>query len=226
MLLALDTSTEMAGLALVNDGRLLAEITWYCAQNHTIQLLPQLSALLGKTGCDIKSVSAIAVAKGPGSFNGLRVGISTAKGLAFSLGIPLAGISTLEVEAYQFAVTGLPVCAIQNAGRSEIASATYKKVKGNCQQLVAEHITTIDKVLSGISTKTLFCGEYLTQIADKITGQLKTKAVMPPYASLPRRAFFLAELGQRRLDEGTIESPAVLQPLYLRRPPITERKHH
>src|ERR1035437_5858080 len=110
MLLALDTSTEMAGLALVNDGRLVAEATWYCGQNHTIQLLPQLAALLIKTGTDIKTISAIAVAKGPGSFNGLRVGISSAKGLAFSLGIPLAGISTLEVEAYPFAITGLPVC--------------------------------------------------------------------------------------------------------------------
>ncbi len=121
MQLAIDTSTDTASIALVRDAEVLVELTWHSGRNHTTQLLPNLSRLLDKA--DIHSVNCIFVAKGPGSFNGLRVGVSTAKGLAFSLKIPLVGISTLEVEAYQHAETGLPVCPIFNAGRGEIATA-------------------------------------------------------------------------------------------------------
>lgn len=226
MLLAIDTSTEMASVALVQDRSLLAENTWYCGQNHTVQLLPHLTLMLDKAGVDIQRIDAIAVARGPGSFNGLRVGISTAKGLAFSLNAKIIGVSTLEIAAYQHASSGLPVCAIHNAGRGEIAAAVYRLERKHWKQLVAEHITTLDVLLSGITVKTLFCGEYIPLIAEIIKARLKSKAVIPTAATLPRRAFFLAELGGRRLAEGSADNVATLQPLYLRRPPITERKHH
>lgn len=225
MLLAIDTSTEMASLALVENGQLIIETTWFCGQNHTLQLLPQLSAMLGKRGIGVPAISGIAVARGPGSFNGLRIGISTAKGLAFSLGIPLVGIGTLEISAYQHMESGLPVCSIHNAGRSEIATATYRMKRKQWQPLAPERITTLDAVLSEIDRKTIFCGEYVPLIADRLK-ILGTKAVIPSVAALPRRAFFLAELGQKRLDAGDMDNAATLQPLYLRRPPITERKHH
>ncbi len=106
MQIAIDTSTDTASLALVQDSEMQAELTWRCGQNHTIQLLPQLAHLLKQTGLSLQSASCIIVARGPGSYNGLRVGISTAKGLAFSLDIPIIGISTLEVEAYQHAEIG------------------------------------------------------------------------------------------------------------------------
>ena len=163
------------------------------------------------------------MARGPGSFNGLRVGISTAKGLAFSLGIPIIGISSLEVVAYQHAETGLPICPIFNAGRGEIATAVYQKKDNKWCQLVAEHITTVDTLCSEITTKTIFCGEYVSLIASQLRKQLRQKAVMPT-TELPQ-ASLLAELGKRRLDEGDYDNPATLQPLYLRRPAITQPKH-
>jgi tRNA threonylcarbamoyl adenosine modification protein YeaZ len=226
MLLAIDTSTEMASLALVQDSNLLAETTWRCGQNHTVQLLPQLTAVLEKAEVDIQGIDAIAVAKGPGSFNGLRVGISTAKGLAYSLNASIIGVSTLEVAAYQHAESSLHVCAIHNAGRSEIAAAVYRMERKLWKQVQAEHITTLDVLLSGITLKTLFCGEYVSSIADEIKMKLKTKAVIPSPPALLRRAFYLADLAGRRLKAGTEDNVATLQPLYLRRPPITERKHH
>ncbi len=224
MQLAIDTSTDMASLALVEGSETLAELTWRCGQNHTVELLPHLAYLLTKTRLSLQSASCIIVAKGPGSFNGLRVGISTAKGLAFSLGIPIVGVSTLAVAAYPHAETGLPICPISNAGRGEIATAIYQKRHSEWCQLVAEHITTVDTLCSQIAGKTVFCGEFTPVIASQLKKQLKQKAIIPPSAGRLRRASFLAELGQQQLKAGNYETPATLQPLYLRQPPITEPK--
>ncbi len=225
MELAIDTSTDMASIALVEGNQVLAELTWRCGKNHSTELLPQLTHLLNQNKLNLQSATAIVVAKGPGSFNGLRVGISTAKGLAFSLGIPIVGVSTLEVEAYQHAETGLPICPILNAGREEIATAIYQKKHNEWRQLIAEHITTVDTLCSQITTRTLFCGEFMPFIATQLRKQLKQRAIIPPSAALLRRAGFLAELGQQRLKAGNYDDPASLQPLYLRRPAITKSKH-
>ena len=223
MQLAIDTSTDSASLALVQDGQVLAEATWRCEQNHSVELLPRLAHLLDETKVGLQSISCVIVAKGPGSFNGLRVGISTAKGLAFSLGIPIIGISSLELEAYQHAETGLPICPIFNAGRGEIATAMYQKKGNKWCQLAAEHITTVDALGSEITSKTIFCGEYVPLIASQLRKKLKQKAIIAP--DQLRQASLLAELAKQRLEAGDYDHPATLQPLYLRRPAITQPKH-
>ncbi len=225
MQLAIDTSTDTASLALVQEGEVLAELTWRCGQNHSTQLLPNLSHLLNQTKLGLQSADCIIVAKGPGSFNGIRVGISTAKGLAFSLGIPIIGISTLEVEAYQHAKTDLPICPIFNAGREEIATAMYQKKGNSWRQLTTEHITTVDTLCSQLTTKTIFCGEFVPSIAAKLRKELKQKAIILSPAAGLRRASFLAELGLKRFKAGDYDNPATLQPLYLRGPSITQPKH-
>jgi len=225
MYLAIDTSTNTASLALVQEDKVLAELTWHCGRNHSTELLPRLFGLLNQTKLNIQSAAGIIVAKGPGSFNGLRVGISTAKGLAFSLGIPIVGISTLATEAYQHAETGLPVCPIFNARRGEIATAIYQMKHNEWRQLIAEHITTVEALCSQITTKTIFCGEFIPLIAPQLRKQLRQKAIIPSPASRLRRASFLAELGLKRLKAGDYDNPATLQPLYLRGPQITKSKH-
>ncbi len=222
MQLAIDTSTGTASIALVQDSEVLAELTWRTGQNHSVELLPNLCYLLEQTMLSLESATGIIVARGPGSFNGLRVGISTAKGLAFSLGIPIVGISTLEAAAYQHAETGLPICPIFNAGREEIATALYRRKGNQWCQLVAEHITVIDRLCSQITTKTIFCGEFTPSTASQLSKQLKRKAIIPPPATRLRRASFLAELGLKRLKAGDYDNPTTLQPLYLRQPPITK----
>ena len=220
MILAIDTSTDTASLALAQDNTVQAELTWRSKQNHTTQLLPNLNQLFKLTGTDAKSLTAIIIAQGPGSFNGLRVGVSAAKGLAFSLGIPIIGVNSLEVAAYQYADTGLPVCAIFNAGRSEVATATYQKKYGKWQPLVKADIVTVEYLCRQTTKKTLFCGEFLPAVATQITELLKTKAVIPPQIPDFKRASFLLELGKQRLDKGDVDDAVTLQPIYLRRPPI------
>jgi tRNA threonylcarbamoyl adenosine modification protein YeaZ len=224
MQLAVDTSTDYACLAILNRGEILAEFTWRCGQNHTVELYPRLNFLLEKTGQDLKDADCIFVARGPGSFNGLRVGVSAAKGLAFSLGIPIIGISTLAATAYQHAESGLPVCVIQNAGREEIAAAVYKNKRKIWSEIMPEHITTLEVLAPKIKEKTIFCGEFNSATALQIKKIFKTRAIIPTQAGQLRRAAYLAELGQQRLKANDFDSLSTLQPLYLRRPPITERK--
>jgi tRNA threonylcarbamoyl adenosine modification protein YeaZ len=225
MQLAIDTSTEMASVALVEGGEVLAESTWCCEQSHSQELLPHLVGLLEQSGWELQSAGYIIVARGPGGFNGLRVGISTAKGLAFSLSIPIIGISTLGMIAYQHASSGLPVCPVLPAGRGEIATAMYQKKDGNWSQLVAEHITTVDELCSQISSETIFCGEYASVIAERLREQLGQKAIVTSPPSSSQRLALLVRLGQQRAKKDDYDDPVTLQPLYLRRPKITKPKH-
>jgi tRNA threonylcarbamoyl adenosine modification protein YeaZ len=221
MIVAIDSSTDIASLALAKD-KVLAQLSWRCGQNHSVELLPRLTQLLDEAKVSLKDTSVVIVAKGPGSFNGLRVGLSTAKGLAFSLGMPIIGISSLEAEAYGHAKTGLAICPIFNAGRGEIAIALYQKTNSGWHTLAPEHITTVEALSDEIKEKTVFCGEYVKTIARRLKKVLKEKAVIA--ADQMRSAVSLIELAKPRIDAGDYDDPTTLQPTYLRRPAITKPK--
>lgn len=221
MQLAIDTSTDNASIALVHGDSAIFELTWKCGQNHTVELLPRLSFLLEQHKIEVKEIDAVFVALGPGSFNGIRVGLSTAKGLAVSLGVPVIGVSTLSIQAYSHSLTGLPVCAIFNAGRGEIATATYEMKDGKWNQLTPERITTLDALIQETSNKAVFCGDYIPEIEGQLKSALGEKAVIPEPSANLRRAVYLAELGNLELKAGKPQNPATLQPIYLRRPAIT-----
>jgi tRNA threonylcarbamoyl adenosine modification protein YeaZ len=221
MELAIDTSSNIVSVALSHKDEILASLTWQTTQNHTIELLPNLVCLLQRAKVELGSIEAIIVAKGPGSFNGLRVGISTAKGLASALDIPLLGISTLEAEAYPFAFTGLPLRPIHKAGREEIATALYRQKDNEWRCLEAENLTTVKALCRRIKQKTLFCGEIPADIISEIQQNLGRQAIIPKSNSLSR-ASSLAILGWRKLSRGEQNDPVTLQPLYLRPPHITK----
>ncbi len=125
MLLALDTSTHLASLAVCENGELRAEYTWDVGSSHSVELLRRLESLVKERGIGLGQVSAVATAIGPGSFTGVRVGVTVAKSLAFSLNVPLVGISTLDSIAYSQAGAVFPVCALMDAGRGEFYAALY-----------------------------------------------------------------------------------------------------
>ena len=223
MELAIDTSTDFCSIGLSRSGETAVEITWRSEQNHTVELVPNIDRLLQQANCSSQSIEAVYVAMGPGSFNGLRVGMSTAKGIAFALKVPLIGIGTLQIEAYPFAFSKLPVCPIHNAGRGEIATAVYQ-LKCTWRCLTPEHITTLDELCRQTKRKTVFCGEISPSIVEDLKKKLDKYAIIPEAAARLRRAGYLAALGWKRLDKGDVDDPASLQPLYLRQPPITMRK--
>ena len=223
MELAIDTSSAIASIALSDKGQVLALLTWQTIQNHTMELTPNLVWLLRRAGVELDSVKAVIIARGPGGFNGLRVGMSVAKGLASALAVPLVGVSTLEAEAYPFAFTGMPLRPIQRAGRQEIATALYRQKDDVWQCLETENLVTVETVLRRTRQKTLFCGEVPADTRRQIRQNLGRRAIISPTDSVPR-ASSLATLGWQKLSKGEHSDLVTLQPLYLRPPHITKPK--
>ena len=239
VLIAIDTSSEIGGVALYRDGRIVAEYTWHVGQNHTAETLPTLDYLLeraarskkpdkGRTAAEQSEAVAakvalrgVVVAIGPGSFNGLRAGIALAKGLAFAASVPMVGVGTLEAAAYAHAATDWSICALQPAGRGEVAAAVYQMVGRVWTEKMAPEIMTLDALLARLERPVLFCGEPGPSDVATIAARLGVMAKFVSPAAMVRRAGFLAELGARRLEAGQVDDIATLQPLYLRRPPIT-----
>ncbi len=223
MELAIDTSSNVVSVALSHKGEILALLTWRTRQNHTIELLPNLVCLLQQAKVELASIEAIVVAKGPGSFNGLRVGISIAKGLAFTLRIPLLGMNTLEAEVYPFAFTGLPLRAIQKAGRQEIATAVYRQKDDEWQCLELDNLASVETVSRRTKQRTLFCGEIPADMARQIQQNLGRRAIICQNNG-PSRGSSLVTLGWQRLSKGQHDDLLALEPIYLRPPHITKPK--
>lgn len=223
MELAIDTSTAVASLALAEQGLVKAELTWRSEMNHTVELLPNIVHMMTLAKVGPQALSAIIVARGPGSFNGVRVGVAMSKGLAVALNIPLVGIGTLEVMAFPHRHSGLPICPLLPAGREEVAVALFRQRRGRWLRLWEEQLLTPDGLFSRVEGKTLFCGEIPQPLMLLLEQSLGSRAVVEATQGI-RRAGYLAELGWQRLQQQAVDNPASLQPIYLRRPPITMRK--
>jgi tRNA threonylcarbamoyladenosine biosynthesis protein TsaB len=222
MLLAIDTATRMAGLALYDEkhGSVLAEETWHSVNNHTVELMPRLVRLLEQQGVQPTGLAGVAVSLGPGSFTGLRIGLSVAKGLALAGAVQLSGIPTLDVLAEPHKSQPLPICAVIRAGRGRFAVGHYSRQRGRWGRHSAFRIATLPSLCEEVTEPTLFCGELDEKEADQIRQHLGLQAVVATPAASVRRAAYLAELGWARLSRGSFDDPAQLSPIYLRHPQI------
>lgn len=217
-LLALDTSTMNAGIALYGAGGLLAETSWPAGRAQTTAILAEVARLLALVGLRPPDLGAVAAAIGPGAFNGLRVGLSTAKGLAFALDLPLIGIPTLDAVAYPHGDGGHPVRATIAAGRGRFVSALYDWPGGEFGRVGEYANTTLDGLADLIAGPTLVCGELpLDQIGawrERAPDALLTSPTLNS-----RRAGCLAELAWERLRRGDRDDAERLEPIYLHAPP-------
>ncbi len=228
MELAIDTSTNRASIALSRQGKVTGDISWQTKQNHTVELIPHLISLLERNSADIHDIQALSVAKGPGSFNGLRVGLATAKGLSFALGIPLVSIGTLEIIAYPYVVSGLAVCPILQVGRGDVATAIFRNQNDQWTKSVPEFVTNIDDICATTKEPTLFCGEITTEQTTQLKGSMGTLAQFPTETIELSRAGYLTKLGWCKIEAADYETLSTLQPMYLKKPSITKpkrRKH-
>jgi tRNA threonylcarbamoyladenosine biosynthesis protein TsaB len=218
-LLAIDTATELAGVALFDaETGPRAESAWHTSLNHTVELMPTVVQMLERQGMAAEQLGGLAVALGPGSFTGLRIGLAVAKGLSFSLGIPIVGIPTLDVVAYAHYEQDFPIWAIIQAGRGRICAASYEKRGGKWQQTTGYHLVALEELASRVNSRTLFCGEIDTSLRRDLEAKLGSLATIASPASSLRRAGYLAELGWRQLQARGGDDVASLEPLYLHHP--------
>ncbi len=214
--LAIDTATELASVAVYDEEKgPRAESTWYTSMNHTVELMPTIVLMLERQGLTAEQLNGLAVAMGPGSFTGLRIGLSVAKGLSLSLGIPIVGIPTLDIVAYAHYGQNLPICAILQAGRGRICVAFYERFQTSWQRMTDYHLATIEQLCTQVKVPTLFCGEIDAPLTEALKAQIGLQAVIASPASSLRRAGHLAELGWQRLRTGEGNNLSTLEPLYL-----------
>jgi tRNA threonylcarbamoyladenosine biosynthesis protein TsaB len=222
MILAIDTATEMASIALYRPGEgVLVEQSWRSGREQTTQLIPNIQRLFSLVGATVRDLTGLAASTGPGSYSGVRVGLSTAKSMAYALQIPLWGVPSLDVLAYQHAaVTAAQVCAVLNMGRDRLAWAIYRTKGTNWQRLTPYTNSTVDEMVQGVrqqDTKlaTLFCGEIKPDVAATLRSALGKEAAIAPAASGLRRGGYMAELALQRSERGETDELATLQAIYL-----------
>jgi len=221
--LSLDTASELASIALSDHGALVAERTWHCRANHSVELLPALEDLMTSAGTARADLEAVFICRGPGSYGGLRAGLSLGMSMAAALQIDILGAGRLEVDAYQHASYPGPICAIHRAGRGELAWAAYRSRDGDLEELTAPHISLPDDLPGQAPPGALFCGEVDHALAALLTTRDPTTTIASPSSSV-RRAASLAELAWHRYARGERAVAGFVEPLYLREPNITKAK--
>lgn len=159
-ILAFDTSTSYESIALSHNGQIIADVTLNAKRTHSERLLPTVENLLAQTDMKLENISGIAVSIGPGSFTGLRIGLSTAKGLCFGLKIPLYVTSTLRSLANNASANSLRICAIMDAGRGEFYYAVYSP---DLTEIQKPSFAKIEQIAKTINTETLLIGPVTSE---------------------------------------------------------------
>ena len=222
MLLAIDTTTRSASVALFDGTNVVASRSWRSVVNHSAELMPSIMQVLQSRDVTARSLDAVAAALGPGGFSALRTGLSVAKGMAMASRLPIIGVSSLELEAYPFRRAGQTVCALLEAGRGEAASALISN-SPDLNRLREDRISGPDDLLDEIERlgleSVLFCGEGLSPWAEMIKERMGQRAVICQVPA-SARAESLAALAWNRLEGGNSDELDLLQPNYLRMPSI------
>jgi tRNA threonylcarbamoyladenosine biosynthesis protein TsaB len=217
-LLAVDTSTQTGSVAVLDGDILLAEVAVTSVQTHAKRLMPAIDACLEMAGLRIVDCDAFAVTTGPGSFTGLRIGISTVKGLGFATKKPVTSVSTLDALAYQFPSFPHLVCPILDARKGQIYTALYecsnhmqwKRVIEDCAVEPRQWLEQIQHLCLFVGDGTLVYGELIQETV----GSLAHFA--PPYLNRVR-ASVVAYIGLKQILGGEVADVASLVPHYIRK---------
>lgn len=219
-LLAIDTSGAYASVAVYDGTAVVAEETWNARRRHDDHLFTAIDRVLALAGASIADVSRVAVAIGPGSFTGLRVGIAAAQGIARGSAVALVGVPTCDAVAWPLSGLARRVCVLIDAGRGEHYSAMYRDRRGRWERRSEIETGTLADLARRIATETVFTGDVDGATAAELRDRLGRNAVVPSIAARARRAGALAEIGWARLEDGRNVAAEALEPIYVRPPAI------
>lgn len=218
-ILAIESSSLVASVAIIEDDTMIAEYTINYKKTHSQTLLPMIDEICKITDYKLEDIDAIAVSAGPGSFTGLRIGSATAKGLGLALKKPLIHIPTVEAMAYNFYDTEKYIVPIMDARRNQIYTGIYTNREGIVKEILPQCIMGIDELIEKINEirqPVVFLGDGVPVFREKIEADILVKAVFAAAGTNRQRAGAVAELGKQYFLQGKIETAAQHAPDYLR----------
>lgn len=221
LILSIDSSATAASVALTEDSKLTGEFFVNTDFTHSRTLVPMIDNLLNVTGKSVSDIDMVAVSNGPGSFTGVRIGVSVAKGIAFPDDLPCMAVSTLEAMAYNLVLTDCVVCAVMDARRNQVYNAMFSIEYGEVHRLCEDRAISLEELKAEIAEKytdkrVILVGDGST-VAMRQLMDLPKSVEMAPEALRFQRASSVALCAQSRISRG--EAPkksAELLPSYLR----------
>ncbi len=214
---ALDTATQSCSVAIVDDGSLIAEMTVVNRQTHSRHLMSFTDTILNTVNLKAADMDGFAVSIGPGSFTGLRIGISTIKGLAFSLNKPVVGISSLEALAWQIAHSGFLICPLLDARKKEVYTCRYRFDNNELNKQGSEIVASPAEAVRDIQEPSIFVGNAVNLYRDHITDTLGNLAHYAAHGQHTLRASSIAWLSAGKFSEEQTDDVSMLIPQYVRK---------
>lgn len=217
MILAIETATMCGSVALVSDCGLVGEYSLRNSRTHSKRLLSGIEWLMGEAGIGWADIDGVAVSSGPGSFTGLRIGFSTAKGLVMAAGKPLLAVPTLDALAAQLGHSGQLICPLLDARKHEVYTAFFKAAgDGTCRRLSDYMAVSPEKLARSITEPVILLGDGLGPYGDLLAQELGDIAVVAPPAMFFPRAAAVGMLAVPMWRGGMFAEPGSVEPLYVR----------
>lgn len=217
---AIESSSQVAGAAIVDENKVISECTLNRGLTHSEVLMTLVDNVFKMGNVDISDIDIFAVSKGPGSFTGLRIGIATTKGLAQAMDKPVVGVPTLDGLAYNIQYTPHTICPILNARRDQVYTSIYE-YEGDKLNRVEDYMAIpldelMERFLSG-NKKTIFVGDGVGVYRDKIKDKMGDKALFAPAPFREQRPSSIASIAIDLADRGLTEDFRYIKPFYLRK---------
>lgn len=215
--LGIETSTRSGSVAIIDGDTILGEILLNVGPSHSEKLLPMVDWLLREAGMKRNDIEGIAVSSGPGSFTSLRVGISTARGMAFSLGIPVVGVSSLEVLSRNLLHTPYAICPIIDARRKQVYAAFFRCIGDEPIRLKDDCLINPVELMETISEGTIFVGSGAVLYRDLIEKSLGDTAMFCTSSFNFPKASHCAQIGMSKMNSAKEGEISQFSPQYLSR---------
>ncbi len=218
-ILAIDTSTQVSSVAVVSDGKLAAELTMQAKLTHSETLLPHIEEVLGMANQKKEELEGIAVSLGPGSFTGLRIGLATAKAMAYALQLPIVGVPTLRALAWHFPVEGFQLLPMIDAQKGNVYVERYMWEHGKLLKKTEVQVLPVEEVIR----RTEELPGTVVLMGDVISKRIEGKQTLPMHVMLAPlhlrmpRAANVALCGLELLKEGKTGNVMDMEPVYIRR---------
>jgi len=220
LVLGIDTATKTASIGLIDGDRMIGEYNLQVERVHSKRLMPMIDEVLRESGHSVRSLQAVVVSAGPGSFTGLRIGMAAAKGLAYALSVPLLGVSTLAALSLNCVPNPNLLCPVLDARMSEYYTALYRWENHRLTAVVQDSVMSKEsfyEMLGSIDSKTVLIGPR-PMLATMGLNDLPPGTIdYAPFHQCYPRGVSVATIGLRQLEDGAESALYTLQPKYLRR---------